>query len=444
MKDLKEINVLTVKIMKSYLNFILILFVIVNAKICNSQTNETNKLLTKARALQGYNTVRNKVSQDIYNNLIAKEPTNAVYYAESGFFNLNHADKELGMADLNLAMYLLEKKVCTCDSEHIIASNYDSEKKIFVCSIELLEKIYRNKWNQFDHDNKLDSSSIYINKLIRLYTDSSGTKPDFSKFEHNEIAIYKLNELYKEQAQNFGGLHHYRDALLSFKKMTNDGSFQERNMKYIDFYAIIGEYDSVLQIMQRELFIKTDSEIRFTNKNTFKASKYFLDYLSAYISKRDFESAFNLLNNNTTLVPNPDVKGKNMKVLMKDFPMYQKGESDNNCDSIIRINQYTSDYSFFHYFTCILNDLKIKDYENALKCLNSFYKIMEPDLLKLESSSVTNLNGDIYKSDYAFFSLKGYLLSKLNKKAEAKLAYQEALKLNPECKEAMDELKLLQ
>jgi tetratricopeptide (TPR) repeat protein len=124
--------------------------------------------------------------------------------------------------------------------------------------------------------------------------------------------------------------------------------------------------------------------------------------------------------------------------------MYQKGEIDNNCDSIIRINQYTSDYSFFHYYTCILNDLKIKDYENALKCLNSFYKIIEPDLLKLESTSVTNFYGEIYKSDYAFFSLKGYLLSKLNKKAEAKLAYKEALKLNPECKEALDEIKLLQ
>ncbi len=439
MKDQKGINVLTVKLMKSYLNFILILIVIVNAKIGNSQTNETNKLLTKARALQGYNTVRNKVSQDIYNNLIAKEPTNAVYYAESGFFNLNHADKELGMVDLNVAIYLLENKLCPCDYEHI----YNDNKDAYFCTLELLEKIYKTKQDQFYKDKKFDSSAIYINKLIRLYTDSSGKNPDYPKFNNHEDPKYKLNRIYEEQARNSSNLNNYRDALLSLKKMTTDDTYQEKNMKFIDFYAIIGEYDSVLQIMQRELFIKTDSGLRFTGEFNFKATKYFLDYLSAYISKRDFENAFNLLNNNTTLVPNPDVKGKKMKVLLKDFPMYQKGESDNNCDSIIRINQYTSDYSFFHYYTCILNDLKIKDYENALKCLNSFYKIIEPDLLKLESSSVTNLNGDIYKSDYTFFSLKGYLLTKLNKKAEAKIAYQKALKMNPECREALDELKAL-
>ena len=440
MKELKGINVLTIKHMKAYLKFILILFVIVNAKTGNTQTSETNKLLTKASTLQGYNTVRNKASQDIYNNLIAKEPTNAIIYAESGFFNLEHADKELGMADLNVAMYLIENKHCACDFDHI----YNSTKDEYFCSLELLEKIYKTKQELFYKDSKFDSSAIYINKLIRLYTDSSGTNPDYPKFNNQQDPQYKLNSLFEEQAQNSSKLNNYRDALLSFKKMTNNGSFQEKNMKYIDFYAIIGEYDSVLQIMQRELFIKTDSGIRFTNYFTHKAPKYFLDYLSAYISKRDFESAFNLLNNNTTLAPNPDLKGKNMKVLMKDFPMYQKGEIDNNCDSIIRINQYTSDYSFFHYYTCILNDLKIKDYENALKCLNSFYKIIEPDLLKLESTSVTNFYGEIYKSDYAFFSLKGYLLSKLNKKAEAKLAYKEALKLNPECKEALDEIKLLQ
>jgi predicted RNA polymerase sigma factor len=39
--------------------------------------------------------------------------------------------------------------------------------------------------------------------------------------------------------------------------------------------------------------------------------------------------------------------------------------------------------------------------------------------------------------------LKKYLLSQLNKKAEAKLAYQQAIKLNPTCKEAILELKAL-
>lgn len=41
----------------------------------------------------------------------------------------------------------------------------------------------------------------------------------------------------------------------------------------------------------------------------------------------------------------------------------------------------------------------------------------------------------------SIFSLKGYILSKLNKKKEAKKAYQQAIQLNPACKEAIEELK---
>ena len=68
---------------------------------------------------------------------------------------------------------------------------------------------------------------------------------------------------------------------------------------------------------------------------------------------------------------------------------------------------------------------------------------MAPQFLNLAKGSIRYLTGESYKSDYIIFSLKGYLLSKLNKKTEAKLAYQEALKLNPACKEAMLELKAL-
>jgi predicted RNA polymerase sigma factor len=69
---------------------------------------------------------------------------------------------------------------------------------------------------------------------------------------------------------------------------------------------------------------------------------------------------------------------------------------------------------------------------------------MEPSFLKLADSPVELYMGYAYQFDYNIFSLKGYILSKLNKKAEAKQAYQQAIKLNPDCREAMEELKNLQ
>jgi tetratricopeptide (TPR) repeat protein len=432
--------------MKSYLPIILITIVFfANSTICNGQLSETNKLLIKARSLQGHNSVRNKVAQDIYNNLIAKEPTNAVFYVESGFFNLNHADKELGMSDLNMAMYLLENKICAYNNEPILEDHYNDEKEIFVCSLELLEKVYREKWKQFDKNNELDSSAIYIKKLIRLYTDSSGIKPDYSKFKDSSDALYTLNSMYEEQAQNYVSLNHYREALLSFKKMITDMSNTEKNIKYIDLYTMVGEYDSVIQIMKREIFIQTDSGIRFTKDLSYKTPRYFIDYVSAYIAKRDFENADNLLTNNTTIVNVPNSNGVKMNILLKEFPMYQKRESDNICE---RINQYEEEYSYYHFYSCVLNDLKNKHYEIALLHLNNFYKIMEPAFLKLgrgrDSRLVKYIEGEIFRFEYAILSLKGYLLSKLNKNADAKLAYQEAIKLNPSCKEAKEELKGLQ
>ncbi|MEI6265167.1 MAG: hypothetical protein WCP74_08670 [Sphingobacteriia bacterium] len=432
--------------MKSYLPIIIITIAsFANPRICNGQLSETNELLIKARTLQGHNSVRNKLSQEIYNNLIAKEPTNAVFYVESGFFNLNRADKELGMADLNVAMYLLENKVCAYKNEPILESIYYDEKKIFVCSLELLEKVYREKWKQFDKNNELDSSAFYIKKLIRLYTDSSEIKPDSSKFIDNNSSIYKLNNMYEEQAENYASLNQYREAFFSFQKMITNMSNTQKNIKFIDLYSLIGDYDSVIQIMKREIFIQTDSGIRYTNDYNYKAPRYFIDYVSAYIAKRDFENAHKLLTNNTTIVSVPNSKGVKMNMLLKEIPMYQKGESINICD---RINQYKEEYSYYNFYSCLLNDLKNKNYEIALLHLNNFYKIMEPALLKLgkgrDYRSIKYIEGEIFRFEYVILSLKGYLLSKLNKNAEAKLAYQQALKLNPECKEANEELKKLQ
>ena len=106
--------------MKQYIVFIASsLLFLTKPAISIGQLSETNKLLHKASFLRGSNKIRNQEAQNIYNLLMAKEPTNAVIYAESGFFNLSYADKELGMIDLNVAMYLLENKLCACDYEHI-------------------------------------------------------------------------------------------------------------------------------------------------------------------------------------------------------------------------------------------------------------------------------------------------------------------------------------
>jgi tetratricopeptide (TPR) repeat protein len=399
--------------------------------------SETNKLLNKANFLHGFNSIRNKEVQNIYNHLIAKEPFNAIIYAESGFFNLTYADKELGMADLNVARYLLENKSCECDYAHA----YNITKNEFSCSLQLLDKIYETMDRYFYETNAFDSSALYINKWIGLYTDSSGTKIDYSKFENSDIGNNKLWYLYESKSQIAEKLHHYRDVLSCYQKIIYFDSSKKENAKLIDLNAVLGGYDSILQIMKREIFIKTDSGIRFVIASPYRAPRYFFNYLSAYLAKRDFENAYKLLNNNTTIGSIPNTKGAKGKVLLNNFPMYQKGESENICD---RIDKRELEYSFFNYYSCLMSDLTNKNYENALLHLNNFYKIMEPSFLKLADSPVELYMGYAYQFDYNIFSLKGYILSKLNKKAEAKQAYQQAIKLNPDCREAMEELKNLQ
>lgn len=423
--------------MKQYIVFIASsLLFFTKPAISIGQLSETNKLLHKASFLRGSNKIRNQEAQNIYNLLMAKEPTNAVIYAESGFFNLLYADKELGMIDLNVAMYLLENKLCACDYEHI----YNIKKEEFFCSLELLEKIYEEKRRVFYEKKQFDSTGHYIKKLVRLYTDSSGTKPDYSKFKNNNIVINKLNGLYTEEAENFGDSQKYQDALKSYQKIIFNNFYKRTNTDLIDLYAIVGEYDSILQIMNRELFVKKNADTRFAGEYPILAVRYFFDYLSAYIAKRDFEPAYKLITSNTTYSFIPDTKSEKGNILLKEFPMYMKGESSNFCE---RINQEEVEYSYFYFYHCLLNDLNNKNYENALLHLNNFYKLMAPQFLNLAKGSIRYLTGESYKSDYIIFSLKGYLLSKLNKKTEAKLAYQEALKLNPACKEAVLELKAL-
>jgi tetratricopeptide (TPR) repeat protein len=226
--------------------------------------------------------------------------------------------------------------------------------------------------------------------------------------------------------------------------MITNASSLERNLIYIDLYTIIGDYDSVLQIMNREIFIKTDSGFHFKGGYYFKSPKYYIDYVTAYIAKRDFENALKLLTNNTTVEKNPNSKEAKKKFLMKIFPMYQEGESDNMSDNMSeRFNRYKEEYSYFNFYSSLLNDLTNKNYEMALLQLNNFYKTREPSFYKLDGREVKYLNGDIFQFEFIIFSLKGYILSKLNKKDEAKLAYQQALKSNPECREALDELKAL-
>lgn len=404
------------------------------SSICYGQINETNKLLYKASYLQGDNQVRNKEVQDIYNRLIAKEPTNAIFYAESGFFNLTYANKELGLVDLSVAAYLLENKLCACD----YSLAYNQTKNEFHCSLELLDEIYDTKRRFFYDKKQYDSSLYYINKLIRLYTDSTGIKIDYSKFKNKKNANSKLIFHYDDKIRVSGELHAYQEALLSYHKKIAIDSAEKNNDMLIDLYAVMGEYDSAIQVMKHEVLIKTDTGIQFIYEYPRFAPEFFYTYLSAHIAKRDFNSAYKLLLDNTTEKSIPNTKGKKQKVLLKFFPMYQEGESENICD---RINKGEFEYSFFNFYTCILTDLTNKNYDNALLHLNNFYKIMESKFSKLSETNIPYFSHKSYRFDYTIFSLKGYILSKLNKKEEAKKAYQQAIQLNPACKEAIEELK---
>lgn len=425
--------------MKKYLFFIVLTVVfLAKTSMGNGQLSETDKLLYKANNLRGFNKTKNKEVQDIYNNLIAKEPNNAVIYAESGFFNLTYSgDKELGLVDLTVAMHLLENKLCACNYEHA----YNKTKNEFECSLALLDKIYETKRSYFYNNKEYDSAAYYDNKFFTLYTDSSGLRVDYSKFKNKYYANNLLTNLYDDKMSISGYLHNYPEALIAYKKMIALDSTRRNNGKLIDLYALVGEYDSAIQIMKKEVFIPTNSGFQLNYKYPSLAPKLFFTYLSAYIGKRDFATANKLLSDNTTISSVPNSKGKKQHVLLKDFPMYLEGESVNICD---RINEGSFDYPFFNFYTCLLYDLANKNYANALLHFNSFNKIIEPKLSKVSEGGVDYFSFESYRFDYSFFSLKGYLLSKLNRKDEAKLAYQAAIKLNPACKEAKEELKGLQ
>lgn len=425
--------------MKQYLFFLVITAIFFSKPfISNGQLSETDKLLYKANNLRGFSKTKNKEVQDIYNNLIAKEPTNAVIYAESGFFNLTYkVDEELGLADLSVAMYLLENKLCKCNYELA----YNKTKNEFECSLALLDKIYETKRSYYYEKKQYDSAAFYINKFFNLYADSSGMKVDYSKFKNKYYANDLLTNLYDYKMSILAYLHNYPEALIAYKKMIFLDSTRRNKGKLIDLYALVGEYDSVIQIMKKEVFIPTNSGIQVNYEYPSLAPKLFFTYLSAYLGKRDFATAKKLLSDNTTISSVPNTKGKKQHVLLKEFPMYLEGESENICD---RTNDGSFDYSFFNFYTCLLHDLANKNYADALLHYNSFYKIIEPKLSKVAEGGVDYFSFESYQFDYSFFSLKGYILSKLNKKAEAKKAYEEAIKLNPACKEAKEELKSIQ
>jgi tetratricopeptide (TPR) repeat protein len=423
--------------MKKYLFFVALTVVLLTKPlISNGQLSETDMQLYKARYLHDFNKTKIKAVQDIYNNLIAKEPNNAVIYAESGFFNLTYSgDEELGLVDLTVAMHLLENKLCACDYEHA----YNKTKNEFECSLTLLDKIYDKKGSYYYEKKEYDSAAYYANKLINLYTDSSGLKVDYSKFKSETIAKKKLIFLYQDKMNVLGYLHNYQEALLTYHKMIAIDSTRKDNSILIALHAVMGEYDSAIQIIEKEVFVKTNSGMQFNFEYPSLAPEYFYTYLSAYLGKRDFTTAHKLLTDNTTISSVSNTKGKKQQVLLKNYPMYVEGESVNICD---RIKEGSFDYLFFNFYTCLLHDLASKNYENALLHLNSSYKIMGSKFSKLAGGIPSTI--DFYRYEYNIFSLKGYLLSKLNRKDEAKLAYQEAIKLNPTCKKAKEELKVLQ
>lgn len=399
-----------------------------------AQLPATQKMLDKAKMFHGYNKVRGQKAQDIYNELLATDPTNALVYAESGFFNMTYADKKLGLVDLDVAIYLLENKKCDCD--YTYADN--TTEVPYYCSLALLEEIYGVKRRYYYEKEEWDSAQHYANKLIAFFTHATGLHIDSAKFSNRDHIQSELGFLYDFKMSVSAKQGKYKEALGNYHQLIQNDTNAIDKVKWMDLSMIVGNYDSVLQTMKQEFFRETDTGSVFIYIHGYSKARYFFNYLTAYMAKRDFGAANNLLAKNTQLLPVPGKKGVFQHVLLKDEAFYQEGESPNMCE---RYSRYDDDYNFFSFYTCMLHHLVNNQYESALQQIDRFQSQMSKSLPVLTETSFNIIMGRGHGFTYQFAALKGYLLMKMNRKEAAKAAYQEALKLNPHCQEALKEMK---
>ncbi len=399
----------------------------------NAQEKEINKLLDKAQQLEAKNEFF--AANEIYSQLILKQPNNALLYERRGITNYRLEKKELGILDYKTAISLIENKKCNCD----FTNYYNNDKKDKNrCTIKFLASLYWSLSNDYDKAKDYDSSILYATKAIGLFYNSNGQYINFPNSNSGASTGFEIGMFHSRRAEIYIESNRFKEALNDYIKKVELGNGTTDEM--FDIYYIMGNYSKAAQFLKNNIFRNYNKITERLDHYSYNGPKYFFGYIAAYISQRKFDSASQIMLDYSKLGYNEETGNFNTVYLLGEHEIYKKGESKNVRE---RIDTSNLTYTFFNYYGYILEQISNKNFASALSHLDNLYNSIQPKLINPYTMSKRFLKGDAYLFESNFYSLKGYLLSKLNKKQEAKQAYQKAIEINPNCTEAVTELKAL-